>query len=75
MSIQYVIAGVLIVGGAVTTWIGPDLEVRDDGTPIPPGERRWMRLFGVTLLLCGVVVLAATLLGFRAQPLKGQPAP
>jgi hypothetical protein len=75
MSIQYVIAGVLLVGGAVTVWAGPDLGVREDGTPFPPGERRWVQAFGVCLMVCGAVVLAATLLGFRGQPLDELPAP
>jgi hypothetical protein len=75
MSFEYVIAGILLVGGAVTVWAGPDLGVREDGTPFPPGERRWVRLFGVGLMVCGAGVLAATLLGFRGQPLNELPAP
>jgi hypothetical protein len=75
MSIQYVIAVVLLVGGAVTAWLGPDYGVREDGTPFPPGERQWVRMFGIGLMACGAVVLAATLLGFRGQPLNDQPAP
>ena len=74
MDIQYVISGVLLVGGAITAWMGPDLEAREDGTPLSPGQRRWMRVFGVVLLVCGAVVLVATLLGFRGQPLPGLPA-
>ena len=75
MTVQYVIAGVLIVGGAVTAWAGPDLGVREDGTPFPPAEKKWVRWFGLALVACGAVVLVATLLGFRGQPLDGQPAP
>ena len=75
MHIQYVIAAVLIVGGAVTAWAGPDLGVREDGTPFPPGERRLVRLFGIALIVCGVVVLIASLFGFRGQPLDDMPAP
>ncbi len=75
MSIQYVIAGVLLVGGAATTWLGPDHGVREDGTPFPAGERRWVRLFGIGLMVCGTVLLVATVLGFRGQPLNDQSAP
>ncbi len=75
MGTQYLIAAVLLVGGAVTAWAGPDVGVRDDGTPFPPGEGRWVRLFGISLMVCGAVVLAATALGFRGQPLNELPAP
>jgi hypothetical protein len=75
MSIQYVIAGVLLVGGAVTAWLGPDYGVREDGTPFPPGERRWVRAFGIGFMICGAFVLAATVLGFRGQRLDDMPAP
>jgi len=75
MNIQYVIAGVLLVGGALTAWAGPDLGVREDGTPFPPDERRWVRAFGLALVACGAAVLTATLLGFRGQPLDELPAP
>jgi hypothetical protein len=75
MSFECLIAGVLLVGGAVTAWIGPDLGVREDGTPFPPGERPWVRAFGIALVVCGAAVLLATLLGFRGQPLGELPAP
>ncbi len=75
MNIQYGIAAVLIVGGAVTAWAGPDLGVREDGSPFPPGERWWVRAFGIVLVACGVVVLTATLCGFHGQPLNELPAP
>jgi hypothetical protein len=75
MSFECVIAGVLFVGGAVTVWAGPDLGVREDGTPFPLSERWWVRAFGVGLMACGAIVLAATLLGFRGQPLNELPAP
>jgi hypothetical protein len=75
MSIQYVIAGILLVCGALTAWAGPDLGVREDGTPFPPRERRWVRVFGISLMVCGAAVLTATLLGFRGQPLNEMPAP
>jgi hypothetical protein len=75
MTIQFVIAVVLLVGGAFTAWAGPDYGVREDGTPFAPGERPWVRLFGIGLMVCGAVVLVATLLGFRAQPLDDMGAP
>lgn len=75
MGIQSMIAGVLILGGVVTAWIGPEYGVREDGTPFPPKERRWVRLFGIGLAACGVVVLVATLLGSRGQPLDDMPDP
>ncbi len=75
MNIQYWIAVVLLVIGAITAWAGPDLGVREDGTPFPPGEQRWVRLFGIGLIVCGAAVLAATILGFRGQPLDDLPAP
>jgi hypothetical protein len=75
MNIQYVIPGLLLAGGAVTAWAGPVLGVRDDGTPFPPGERRWVRAFGIALMACGAVVLSATLLGFHAPLLDEMPAP
>lgn len=75
MSVQFGIAAALIVGGAVTAWAGPDLGVREDGTPFPPGERRWVRAFGLGCVACGVVVLVATLLGYRAPPADGPGVP
>jgi hypothetical protein len=75
MSIQYVIAGVLLVGGAVTAWAGPDYGVHEDGTPFPPDERKWVRYFGIGLMVCGLVLLVATALGFRGQPLNDMPVP
>jgi hypothetical protein len=75
MTVQYVIAGVLLLGGAVTAWAGPELGVREDGSPFPPGERKWVRRFGFGLMVCGAVVLAATALGFRGQPLDDMPVP
>jgi hypothetical protein len=58
---------VLVMGGLVTAWIGPDLKDEDD----PDGERSpqkrlLVRVFGLALIACGVVVFAAALLGFRA---------
>jgi len=75
MSVQYVIAGVLLVCGAVTAWLGPDFGVTEDGKRFSPGEKRWVRRFGVSLVVCGAAVLLATILGFRAQPLDDMPAP
>lgn len=75
MTTQYFIAGVLLVGGAVTAWLGPELGVREDGAPFPPNERRWVRLLGIGLMVCGAFVLVATILGFRGQPLDDLPAP
>ena len=60
---------VLILGGLVTAWVGPDLP--DEEHPAgerSPRERRRVRVFGLALVLCGVVVLVAALLGFRPPP-------
>jgi hypothetical protein len=75
MNIQYAIALVLLVGGAVTAWAGPEFGVHENGSPFPPGERWWVRAFGIALIACGAVVLVATLLGYRGQPLIELPAP
>lgn len=75
MSVQYVLAIVLIVCGAFTAWSGPDYGVREDGTNFPPSEKKWVRLFGYGLVVCGTFVLIATLLGCRGQPLNDMPAP
>jgi hypothetical protein len=75
MSVQKLIARMLLVGGAVAAWAGPDHGVREDGTPLSPGERHLVRLFGFGLVACGAVVLVATVLGFRGEPLNGLPAP
>jgi hypothetical protein len=32
-------------------------------------------MFGIGLMVCGAVVLVATVLGFRGQPLDDMPAP
>lgn len=69
------IGGVLLLAGAVTAWLGPTHGVREDGTPFPPSERRWVRLFGIAVSVCGAVLLVATLLGFRGQPLDDAPVP
>jgi ABC-type transporter Mla subunit MlaD len=75
MSIQYVIAMVLIVCGAFTAWAGPDYGVNEDGKPFPPREKRWVRVFGICVAACGMFVLIATVLGFRGEPLNDLPAP
>ena len=58
----------LLAGGAVSAWLGPEYGVREDGTPFSPDERPWVRRFGMALMLCGAFVLVATLLGYRARP-------
>lgn len=63
MAILYFIAAILILGGAVTAWVGPDLGSCEDGTPFPTEEKRWVRIFGFSLVFCGVGVVVA-LLGF-----------
>jgi len=75
MHIQYVLGLVLLVGGSVTAWFGPEFGVREDSTPYPPNEHRRLRQFGAALMVCGAVVLVATLLGFRGQPLNDLPTP
>lgn len=78
MNVQYVIAAVLIGSGALTLWAGPDLSgEKPDGTPgpVPPDERRKLQVFGVLCVVCGVCVLVATLLGYRAPPADGPGVP
>ncbi len=78
MTIQYVIAAALIGGGALTLWVCPDLcGEKPDGTPGPesPDERWKSRVFGVVCVVCGVCVLVATLLGYRAPPADGPGVP
>lgn len=75
MNIQYGVAGVLLVMGALTAWAGPDLcGEKEDGTPGPvgPEERRRLLVFASICIVCGLVVLVATLLGFQA-PLATEP--
>ena len=75
MTIQYVIAAVLLLGGSFTAWAGPVYGVGDDGRRFSAAERRRVRLYGIGLAVCGLVVLMATLLGFRGEPLREMPAP
>jgi hypothetical protein len=75
MHFQYAFAAMLIMGGIATVVVGPDVGgEKPDGTPgpVPEHQRIWMRLFGVGCILCGVFLLIATLLGFRAR--LGEPA-
>jgi hypothetical protein len=75
MHVQYIMASVLIMGGIATVVVGPDVGGENpDGTngPVKPEHRIWMRLFGVGCIVCGVILLIATLLGFRAPP--GEPS-
>ena len=74
MSIQYVIAGVLLVGGQSRSGLAPSWCSRGWHS-VPSGERRWVQAFGVGLIVCGATVLVATLLGFRGQPIDELPAP
>jgi len=69
MNIQYVIAGVLLLSGALVAWAGPDLcGEKEDGTPGPvePEERPRLLMFAAACIVCGLVLLVATLLGFQA---------
>jgi hypothetical protein len=78
MNIQYAIATMLILGGVVTVWIGPDVAgEKPDGTsgPVAPEKRFWVRAFGIGCVVCGMALLVATLLGFRGEPLRELPAP
>jgi hypothetical protein len=75
MDIQYVISAVLIVGGTFTAWAGPEMGVREDGSRLPPNEKIWVRRFGISLAICGLFVLVATLLGFRGKLLDDMGAP
>ena len=69
VPIQYVLVSVLLAGGLLTAWVGPDLRGEDD----PPGERSprhrlLVRAFGLAVAACGAVVLVAALLGHRPPP-------
>ena len=75
MSIQYVIAGWLIVCGGVTAWAGPDVGTNDDGQPYSPSEKSWVRRFGLACVAIGAVMLVATMLGYRAPPADGPGVP
>jgi hypothetical protein len=69
IPLQYVLGAVLILGGLVTAWVGPDLKDEDDpARERSPRQRLLIRLFGLALALCGVVVIGAALLGFRPPP-------
>ncbi len=68
----------LILGGLLAVWIGPEVGgEREHGSPGPvrPQERFWMRAFGVGCVICGAILLIATLLGFRAPGAEGPPIP
>ena len=68
----------LILGGLAAAWIGPDVGgEKPDGSPgpVPPRQRFWVRLFGVVCVLCGAMLLIATLLGWRPQGAEGPPTP
>ena len=69
VPIQYVMGAILVMGGLITAWIGPDLKDEDDpdGERLPQ-KRLLLRLYGLALVSCGVVVLIAALLGFLPPP-------
>jgi len=78
VEFQYAFAAYMILGGAAAAWIGPDVGgERPDGSsgPVPPRERIWMRLLGLTCIVFGVALLIATLLGFHGQGAEGPPIP
>jgi hypothetical protein len=69
-----VCVGVLILGGLVALWIGPDVGgKREDGTPGPatPAQLFRIRLFAIGCILCGALLLIAKLLGFPFGPEHG----
>ena len=71
LAFEYVFASALIAGGLLTVWIGPDAEEANEKTRLTPRQRVMMRAFGAILVLCGVGLLIATLLGFRGRPGNG----
>jgi hypothetical protein len=75
VSAQYLIAGMLIVCGAVTAWAGPDMGTNEDGQPYSPSEKWWVRRFGLACTAVGLVMLVATVLGYRAPPADGPGVP
>jgi hypothetical protein len=78
IEFQYIYAGYLILGGFAAAWIGHDVgDDPTDGKEIPesPHPRFWVRLFGVGCMACGLILLTATLLGFRGQGAEGPPIP
>ena len=73
-----VLLTVMIMGGLVTAWIGPDVGgEREDGTsgPVPEGQRFWIRAFGVACVVGGVVLLVITALGLQGPGAEGPPTP
>jgi hypothetical protein len=78
VDVQYGFAAILILGGALTIWIGPDVAGENpDGSNAPvPEKDRWMvRAFGAGCVACGVFLLVMTALGFRGPPAEGPPIP
>jgi Mn2+/Fe2+ NRAMP family transporter len=68
IPVQYVLGAILLVAGLVTAWAGPYATDEDNRTgERTPQERRRIRWFGLAIAVCGVAVLIATLLGFRAK--------
>ena len=72
IPVQYILGAVLVIGGLLTAWVGPDATDEDNPTgERSPRERLLIRRFGLALIICGVFVLVAATLGFRPPPSNG----
>ncbi|HEX3149982.1 MAG TPA: hypothetical protein VHR66_18030 [Gemmataceae bacterium] len=61
----------VLVGGAMAIWPRAVTSVSQDadGIPMPvtPANVRWMRLFGIAVLVLGIVCVASGLLGVKGD--------
>jgi hypothetical protein len=65
-----VVGGVLIlVGGGMALVPGAFLGQDDDGKPVPPtpANVRWTRIIGVALVVLGVVLVCAGIVGVKGS--------
>jgi hypothetical protein len=69
VPIDYVFSTVMILGGLVTAWLGPNLKDADDPPTGPsPRKKLFIRIFGVGLVVGGIILLRATILGIQPPP-------
>jgi uncharacterized membrane-anchored protein len=61
----------VLVGGAMAIWpqAVTSMSQDADGKPIPvtPANVRWMRLFGIALLILGIVCIVSGLMGVKGD--------